>query len=164
MSRMPLGGSLRIDERGHLLIEGCDSVELAECFGTPLYVISQAQVLDSYRQLERAFRSRYPRVLLAYGLKANANPAVVRILAREGAGADCFGPGELEAARLAGVEPANTLLNGSDKRDLELTLAAERGALVNVDNLEELEHLAECAGRSGRRARVNLRLKLPLRA
>jgi len=157
-------GHLRADDRGHLWVEDCDTVELAERFGTPLYVISESQVRGSYRALHGAFASRYPDVVLAYGIKANNNLAVVRILAQEGAGADCFGPGELEVARRAGVAPGKTVLNGSDKWDPELEQAVQLGVTVNVDNLEELERLGDVAERLGRRARINLRLKLPLRA
>jgi diaminopimelate decarboxylase len=161
---MQLNGQLATDVNGQLTIEGCNSLDLAREFGTPLFVVSETQVRDNYRSLHRAFSSRYPDVLLAYGIKANNHPAIVTILRQEGAGADCFGPGELEVAQRAGVAPEATILNGSDKGELELTLAIERGVNVNVDNLEELDRLIEIADGLGRRARTMLRLKLRLEA
>src|SRR5260370_41071077 len=100
---MQLNGQLASDAHGQLTIEGCKSIDLARAFGTPLFVVSETQLRANYRTLHRAFSSRYPDVLLAYGIKANNHPAVVTVLRQEGAGADCFGPGELEVARRAGV-------------------------------------------------------------
>src|SRR5262249_2902882 len=74
------------------------------------------------------------------------------------------GPGELEVAERTHIAPAKTVLNGSDKGTAELTLAVERGINVNVDNFEELERLIEIATLSGKKVRVNLRLKLRLSA
>jgi diaminopimelate decarboxylase len=161
---MQLGGQLACDDAGQLTIENCNSLELAGEFGTPLFVVSETQLRDNYRTLHHAFASRYPDVLLAYGVKANNHPAIVGILRQEGAGADCFGPVELEVARRAGVAPEGTILNGSDKGELELSLAVERGVNVNIDNLDELERLISLANRIGRRARAMLRLKLRLEA
>jgi len=156
----------QIGKDGHsvLTIEACDSLALAREFGTPLYVISETKLRENYRGLHAAFSSRYPDVVLAYGIKANNHPAVVRILQQEGAGADCFGPGELEVAHRAGVSPEKMVLNGSDKGDLELELAILRGVTINIDNREELERAAQLAGQLGDSARIHLRLKLVLGA
>jgi diaminopimelate decarboxylase len=153
---------VRVNARGHLQIDDWDSVDLAERFGTPLYVLSENQIRHNYRTFHAAFAQRYPEVITAYGSKANNSLAVRHLLTEEGAGAECFGPGELQISLSAGVEPGKIVLNGSNKAQPELQSALLAGANINVDNLEELELIAALAPTLATEARVNVRIKPPL--
>ena len=83
---------------GRLFVEDCDTVELAEKFGTPLFVVSEALLVQNARNYQAAFSKHWPegRARIMAAIKANPITAVRRILTREGIGCDTFGPGELE--------------------------------------------------------------------
>ena len=81
---------------------------LAEEFGTPLYVTSEAQIRANARRLREAFEARWPKVTLLFATKANANLAIRRVLVEEGVGGDCFGLGELTLSLRAGVRPSGS--------------------------------------------------------
>ncbi len=143
--------------RGVLFAEGIPVAELAERFGTPLYVYSAPQIRDNLDQLRRAF-SGLP-IRLFYAVKANANRAILTILAHEGLGAEVVSRGELERALRAGFRPEHILFTGVGKTSDEIAFALTQGifALV-VESLEELQAVSEIAQRKGRRARVGLRI------
>jgi len=147
---------------GLLRIEGLTCVELADRFGTPLYVLSEQQIRHNVRSITRAFRERYPRTVVLFSNKANNNPAVRHVFNQEGAGGDCFGYGELYLSLLAGTDPAKLMLNGSNKQEPELEMAIGAGVTINLDSLEELELVACVAQRLGRPARVAPRTRLML--
>ena len=118
----PPDGVVAIDEclsirDGHLWVEGCDAVELARTFGTPIHVLSEDHLRRNVRRTVAAFRAAWPEgdVLLLPSIKANFTLAVRRILTDEGTGCDTFGPGELEAALRTGVPPETISVNGSVK-------------------------------------------------
>lgn len=130
---------------GHLNSGTHDLVDLAAKFGTPLYVTNEDQILDNYVRYESALSSWYPQVKLLFAAKANGNLAVIRALARAGAGADVFSSGELTLALRAGMKPDRLLFNGSSKTNADLRLAVETGVRVSVDSLDELHQLSEVA-------------------
>ena len=145
---------------GHLEIDGCDALELAGEFGTPLWVVSESTIRHNYRSLLTAFTPEYERTRLVYASKANPEPAVVRIAWQEGALVDVVTMGHIELALAAGVAPAALVFNGNSKTLEELRWAAEHGmAYVNVDSLEELEALASLADEA-HPVRVCVRLAL----
>ncbi len=150
------------DSDGLLRIEELSSIELADRFGTPLYVLSEQQIRHNVRSITRAFRERYPNTVVLFSNKANNNPAVRHIFNQEGAGGDCFGYGELYLSLLAGTDPTRVMLNGSNKQEPELEMAIGAGVTINLDSLEELETVACVAERMGRSARVAPRTRLML--
>lgn len=154
--------TIRVRDDGQLCVEALAAADLAARFGTPLYVVSERQLRLNYRRFSASFARHYPDVLVAYGAKANNGRAVMQVLRQEGAGAECFGQGELQLALSAGIDPRNILLNGSDKQDSELAAALSTGVTVNVDNPEELERIEATAADLGCIARINLRVKVPL--
>ncbi|MDD1669562.1 MAG: alanine racemase, partial [Methanomicrobiales archaeon] len=150
---------------GHLHIGRHDTVALAARFGTPLYVTDEDRVRARYREVHAALSSRYGRVRVLYAAKANGNPAILRALADEGAGADVFSAGELALALGAGMDPDRLLFNGSSKSAADLALAVEKGVRVSVDSPDELHLLDRVAGQAGETAeiafRVNPALEVP---
>ena len=108
-----------VDDHGRLRVDGRDTAELADEFGTPLYVISERQIQANVRAITTAFRRRYPRTEILFANKANNNPAVRTVFSQAGAGGDCFGYNELYLSLLGGANPDLLVLNGSNKQEPE---------------------------------------------
>jgi diaminopimelate decarboxylase len=130
-------------ESGVLQLDGLTVTELAERFGTPLVVYSE----PALRERARMFRRAVPDALVVYGTKAFPNVAVMRLLAEEGLGADVASLGELAFARRAGIEGDRLIVHGNNKSDEELRAAADAGALVAIDALDEPARAAEAGVR-----------------
>ena len=110
---------------GVLHAEAVNLVDLASAVGTPFYCYSTATLERHYRVFTEAFAD--VPALVCYALKANSNQAVIRTLARLGAGADVVSGGELKRARAAGIPPDKIMFSGVGKTDAELALAHRRG-------------------------------------
>ncbi len=143
---------------GHLWIGEHDTVRLAGEYGTPLYVTDEERVRARYREYRDALQAYYEPVQVLYAAKANGNPALLRVLADEGAGADVFSPGELDLALRAGMDPLRLLFNGSSKSREDLRLAIEHGVRVSLDSTDELRAIDEVAGAFGKTAEVSFRV------
>ena len=152
-------------QNGHLHISGNDCVALAGQYGTPLYVTSEDRICELFRSYQKALTSRYPNVQVLFAAKANGNLAVMRALAKLGAGADVFSSGELHLALEAGMQPGKLLFNGSSKTPEDLRLAVEKSVKVSVDSLDELHQIDAAARAAGKVAeiafRVNPALEVP---
>jgi diaminopimelate decarboxylase len=145
---------------GALYVEECAAGELAERFGTPLYVISEDQLRRNARRLGKSFAARWPgSFLLLPSIKANSSLALRRILTEEGTGCDVFGEGELEAALRTGTDPGRISLNGPMKGASLLERAVRAGSRITLDSAAELERTAAAAERLGERAHVRLRVR-----
>jgi diaminopimelate decarboxylase len=137
--------------------EGVPIPELAQRFGTPLYVYSQGSILDRVRSLDAAFQP-IDR-LLAYSVKANGNLSILRILAHAGCGADIVSGGELHRALRAGMPAERVVFSGVGKTRAELEQAlAARILCFNVESEGELRLLADVGREAGRPAPVALRI------
>ncbi|HJZ50364.1 MAG TPA: diaminopimelate decarboxylase, partial [Roseiflexaceae bacterium] len=133
-----------VDARGRLTIGGCDTVELARVYGTPLYVLDAATFRAGCRAYRAALERHYPGASSAhYASKALLNSAVVRLVAEERLGLDVVSGGELYVALRAGFPADRIHLHGNAKprAELEQALAASIGKIV-VDTLDELDLLA----------------------
>lgn len=129
--------------------------ELAERFGTPLYVYDLG-VID--RQVDDLRAALPDRAELAYAVKANPSLAVVAHLGRRGLGADVASGGELATALRAGIPPDRIVMTGPGKRDVELASAVRVGIrTITVESLGELARLERIAGELGHRQPVMLR-------
>ena len=150
---------------GDLCIGEQNCVDLAEQYGTPLYVTSEDRIRAQVQGYRDALSSYYPDISVLYAAKANGNLAIFRILASEGAGADVFSSGEVALALKAGMDPRKLLFNGSSKTLADLALAVELGIRVSVDSLDELHQLDSVAAEAGKIAeiafRVNPALEVP---
>jgi diaminopimelate decarboxylase len=146
---------------GELACEGVPLGRIAEAVGTPVYVYSSATLERHYGVFQDAFAA-HPELgapLIAYALKANANVAVVRTLARLGAGADTVSEGEIRRALAAGVPPERIVFSGVGKTAAELAFALEAGvAEINVESEPELDLLARIAAEKRLRAAVAIRV------
>jgi diaminopimelate decarboxylase len=142
---------------GVLHAEAVDLVDLAAKVGTPFYCYSTATIERHYQVFTQAFAD--VSALVCYAMKANSNQAVIKTLARLGAGADVVSEGELKRARAAGIPPHKIMFSGVGKSARELALAVDEGILcVNVESEAELELLSSIAQQKGRTAQVSLRV------
>jgi len=148
-----IAGHLEVRD-GHLHIGDVDCVELAERFGTPLYVSNEQRIRQNIRAIQRAF----PEADLLYAVKANGNLAILRIVAQEGMGADVFSAGELYLALLARIPREKILFNGNSKSDHDLLAAVESGVMVSVDSEMEAERLSQIAHEHGSEVRIAFRV------
>ena len=154
-----LFGTQTIDIKGHLNIGGYDTVELAERFGTPLYVMDEALVRQNCRDYLNAFRSRYQESIIAFAGKAFLTTAMCRIAQQEGMSLDVASGGELYTALKAGFPVENLFLHGNFKSDEELRMALDAGVgRIVVDNIYELERLNAMALEMGKKADILFRL------
>ena len=142
---------------GILYCEDVALEELAQRFGTPLYVYSQRAILDAYRQYERALQGR--PAMVCYAVKASSNLGVLGLLARAGSGFDIVSGGELARVIAAGGTPSRVVFSGVGKTEAEIEQALAAGILsFNVESEFELRDVARIASALGRRAPVSLRV------
>ena len=139
-------GSQRVNAQGHLEISGCDTIDLAREFGTPLYVMDEEAIRDNCRRYKAAFEARYLKNDISFASKAFLNMAICKVVESEGLSLDVASAGELYTAVKAGFPMARVLLHGNNKSQAELEMALEYGVgRVVVDNLDELRQLAALA-------------------
>ncbi|HEY8566257.1 MAG TPA: diaminopimelate decarboxylase [Beijerinckiaceae bacterium] len=142
---------------GVLHAEDVDLRRLAEEAGTPAYVYSSATLERHYQVFAEAFAG--DDALVCYAMKANSNQAVLRTLARLGAGMDIVSEGELRRALAAGVPGERIVFSGVGKTKPEMAAALDAGILCfNVESESELEALAEIAAAKGARAAISVRV------
>ena len=146
------------NEAGNLEIGGCDLVELAEKYGTPLYVIDEATLRNICADYKKAF-SKYEKVNMMFASKSLCTMATSAILAQEGLGFDVVSAGEIYTVYKAGVDMSKVLFNGNNKTYDELNLAIELGAgRISVDNFFEIDLLNEIAQSHKKTVDVLLRI------
>ena len=142
---------------GVLRADGADLRAVAEKFGTPCYVYSREVLEGNYARAAAAFAPAGIR----YAVKANGNLALLRILARAGAGFDVVSGGELRRVLEAGGEAAKVVFSGVGKSrgEISLALRADGGiGCFNAESAGEVARIAEVAAATGARARVALRV------
>jgi diaminopimelate decarboxylase len=135
------GGS-RVNDRGHLVVGGCDVVELAAEFGTPTYIyVEDAMRARAHAYLD-AFQARDVDFEVLYASKAAPITAVYRLFAEQGLSVDVASGGELHMALRAGFDPERVYLHGNNKTEAELRYAAEAGVgHVILDSFAEIARL-----------------------
>ena len=138
----------------------CEDVkvqELAERFGTPLYIYSYYTLIDHFLKLKNAFKSIDP--LICYSVKANSNLAILKALADKGAGLDVVSGGELYRAKKAGIDPKKIVYASVGKTEEEITQALKAGILFfNVESIPELELINKIACRLAVKTNVAIRI------
>ncbi len=142
---------------GALFAEDVAVSELAKAVGTPFYVYSAATIRRHFRVFSQAFTGL--DALVCYAMKANSNQAVLRLLAKEGAGMDVVSGGELARALAAGVAGEKITFSGVGKTDEEIAAALDaRIFCFNVESEPELEAISRIASARGVKAPVSLRV------
>ncbi|MFH1736597.1 MAG: diaminopimelate decarboxylase [Actinomycetota bacterium] len=154
---LPLTAKIASD--GHLNIGGCDAVDLAERFGTPLFVYDEETIRQRCRDYVKAFSGQGVDYEIIYAGKAFLSLAVAKIIAEEGLSLDVTSGGEIYTALKAAFPADRMFFHGNNKSpgEIELALGTGVGRFV-IDNSEELDLLDTMAGEMGKRPSVLLRL------
>lgn len=150
-----------INGKGHLTLGGVDTVELAERFGTPLYVFDEDDIRANCRGYVDAFKKYYKGDFqVLYASKAFSCKEMYRIVKSEGLGADVVSAGELYTAVSAGFNAGNIYFHGNNKTAEELSFAIDNGiGRIVVDNISELHTLDKIASEKGVVAKILFRIK-----
>ncbi|RFC67914.1 MULTISPECIES: diaminopimelate decarboxylase [Mesorhizobium] len=142
---------------GVLYAEDVPVPQIAAAVGTPFYCYSTATLARHYRVFSEAFKGLDS--LVCYAMKANSNQAVLRTLAKLGAGADVVSEGELRRALAAGIPPSKIMFSGVGKTAREMDFGLEAGIhCFNVESEPELELLSKRAVKAGRTANISVRI------
>jgi diaminopimelate decarboxylase len=140
-----------------LMVEGVRLSDLAQEYGTPLFVYSKAAMLSALAAYQRGFADR--KAQICYAMKANSSLAVLQVFADAGCGFDIVSGGELARVLAAGGDPAKVIFSGVGKTRAEMQQALQIGiGCFNVESEAELDVLSQVAVQAGKRAPVSLRV------
>jgi diaminopimelate decarboxylase len=157
LSLFPL--TAEVNKQAHLLIGGCDVIDLAEEFGTPLYLFDEFTIRHRSREFKDGFSKHYPDTLVIYASKAFLNRALAHIFKEEGLGLDVVSGGELSIAHSVDFPLGKVYFHGNNKTLEELNLALDWGVgRIVVDNFYELELLDRLAREKGISQDILLRI------
>ncbi len=135
-------GGTHVNDRGHLVVGGCDVVDLVAEFGTPAYIYAEDDIRTRARAYLEAFRARTDDFEVLYASKAAPITAIYRLFRELGLSVDVASGGELHMALRAGFDPGRIYLHGNNKTEAELRYAVEAGVgHVIVDSFAEIARL-----------------------
>lgn len=148
-----------INEKEHLVFDGCDVVQLAEEYDTPLYVMSETEIRERCRRIKRSFTEKYPDTQALYASKAMSNMALYKIIKEEGLGIDVVSGGELYTAIKSGFPAERIYFHGNNKTPEEISLGIDNniGCFV-IDNEFEIDLLQKLASENGKKVKALLRI------
>jgi len=117
--------------------------ELAQQFGTPLYVYSHSRLQNNLDRLNNALNQNFDKYHICYAIKANSNPNLIKQMKNHlpKIGGDCASPGEIETARRAGIASENCIYTGNYESLADLEYALDAGININLDDISSLERL-----------------------
>ncbi len=150
-----------INEKGHLTVGGCDTVEIANEYGTPAYVFDENEIRNNLRAFKNSIDEYYGgNGLVAYASKAFSCKEMYRICKQEGTGVDVVSGGELYTALYVDFPADKIIFHGNNKTYDELIMAVENGVgRIVVDNIYELETLSRIACEKGKTVDIMFRIK-----
>ena len=152
--------NLSVNPKGHLTFAGQDTVELAEQYGTPLYLMDEDKIREHVRTYRDAMAAYMPAGSVPeFASKAFSCKQIYRIMAEEGIDIDVVSPGEIFTAQQAGFPMEKSFFHGNNKTDDEIRFAIKAGVgFFVVDNEDELAALNRIAGEEGVRQKILLRV------
>ena len=152
--------NISVNEKGHLTFAGYDTVELAEKYGTPLYLMDEDKIREHVRAYKTAMAEHFPQGSMPeFASKAFSCKQIYRIMAEEGIDIDVVSPGEIYTAASAGFPMENSFFHGNNKTDSDIRFAIENkvGCFV-IDGEDELSALDRIAGEMGIKQNILLRI------
>ncbi len=141
-------------------IDGVAVKELITNYGSPLFVISEKTIRETYHKAKKSFTTRYPKVQFAWSYKTNYLDAVCKIFHQEGSWAEVVSGFEYEKALKNGVEGSKIIFNGPDKTEVQLKIAIENQSLIHIDHLDELYTIIGIAESSNNKPKVAIRVNM----
>lgn len=136
-----------------LYLGGVEIEALVERFGTPLYVYEEDVIRERYEGLVNAIS--YDKLKMLYACKANSNPEIMKIFLEYGCGIDAVSPYEILLALKVGFKPEQILFTGNNVKDEEMELVINKGIIVNIDSLSQLERYGKINPNSTIFVRIN---------
>ena len=134
--------------------------KLLKEFGSPLFVVSEKTIRQTYKEANRAFKTRYPKIQFAWSYKTNYNNSVCNVFHQEGSWAEVVSGFEYQKAINNGVPGNKVIFNGPDKTDEDLTSAIKNNSPIHIDHLDELYRLTELAEELKMRPNVAIRVNM----
>ena len=148
-----------VDGQGQLVLGGCRATDLADEYGTPVYVLDEATLRGRCRSFIGEFRKLYPDTNVSYACKAYINPALAKLFQEEGMGFDVVSGGELALVISAQIPMDEVYFHGNNKTPQELSEALEHSiGWVVVDSFYEMELLDKLAGQAGKNQDILIRV------
>jgi diaminopimelate decarboxylase len=141
-------------------IDGKAVHELLESYGSPLHVLSENTIRQTYQEAKQAFETRYPKVQFAWSYKTNYLDAVCRIFHQEGAWAEVVSGMEYDKALQNGVPGAQIIFNGPGKSEPELMKAINLGSLIHIDHFDELFTIIKLSQSTQQKPKVAIRVNM----
>ncbi len=142
-----------------LFVDGVSTLELADTYGTPLYVYSEDQIKRNLNEIRTSFLQKYPNTHAAYACKAFCTIYMCQLLNQEGFWIDVVSGGELYTAIKAQFPPDRIEFNGNNKSEEELLMALDYGVeRIVVDNVSELYHLEKLCMKNGKKVKILFRI------
>jgi len=128
-------------KNNHLWVGGCDTVELAKKYGTPIYVINEQTIRQRFNKLKEVLEKSYQKVRIHYAVKANTNASILKVLLKEGAYLDCVSMGEIYTALQVGFPSTRIIYTGNNYTNEDFEYALAKGVTINLDALSQINRL-----------------------
>jgi len=151
--------SAEVDSQGQLVLGGCKASDLADEYGTPVYVLDEDTLRARCRSFIDEFRKVHPDTNVSYACKAYINPILAKLFMEEGMGFDVVSGGELATTISAGIPMEEVYFHGNNKTPQELNEALENNiGWVVVDSFHEMQLLDQLAGEAGKTQDILIRV------
>jgi diaminopimelate decarboxylase len=134
--------------------------DLLNKYGSPLFIISEKTITDTYNEAKQAFSTRYPKVQFAWSYKTNYLNAVCQVFHKEGSWAEVVSGFEYDKATANGVSGKNIIFNGPDKSKKDLEKAIKNGSYIHIDHFDELYEIISISKTSKERPKVAIRVNM----
>ena len=134
--------------------------DLIKEFGSPLFVVSEKTIRETYKKVHHAFSTRYPKVQFAWSYKTNYLDAVCRVFHQEGSWAEVVSGFEYDKALGNGVKGSQIIFNGPDKNDEDLKKAVKNDSLIHIDHFDEMYSILALSEELGKRPKVAIRVNM----
>ncbi len=141
-------------------IDGVSVAEIVKQYGSPVFVISEKTIRETYKDAYRAFSTRYPKVQFAWSYKTNYLDAVCKTFHSEGSWAEVVSGFEYDKAIANGVPGSKIIFNGPSKSEADLLKAAKNDSLIHIDHFDELYLLISIAERESLKPKVAIRVNM----
>ena len=144
-------------KKNELYVEGISVKSLTKKFITPFYCYSSNTIVQKYKEFEKSLK--YLDKTICYAVKANPNVAILKMLAKLGAGAEVVSEGELKRALIAGIHPKKIVFSGVGKKAEEIIFAIKKNILqINIESEDELKMIENIANRLKKKVQIGIRV------
>ena len=136
--------------QGILYFADLNTIEIAEKFGTPIYIINEQMIRKRYRELKDILNSVYKKNRIYFAVKSNTNLAILKILSSEGSFFDCSSTGEIYTCLKSKIPADRIIYTGNMFTDYDFEFAVKNEILINLDSLSQLKRLAKIYEKIGK--------------